>query len=78
MARGSGKTALADVIAVGCDAISPSGWDADESVSPSFLARARPLIGNATATLAWGDGSTITRALDGRDANGHAPKLAAK
>ena len=42
-ARGSGKTALADVIAAGCDAISPSGWDADENISPSFLARARTL-----------------------------------
>ncbi|MGH8144065.1 MAG: TrlF family AAA-like ATPase, partial [Steroidobacteraceae bacterium] len=70
-ARGSGKTALADVIAAGCDAISPSGWEADENVSPSFLARARGLIGNATATLTWGGGATVTRSLDGRDANGH-------
>jgi hypothetical protein len=29
-ARGSGKTALADVIAAGCDAITPAGWEADE------------------------------------------------
>ena len=50
-ARGSGKTALADVIAAGCDAILPSGWDADENISPSFLARARRLIGDATTTL---------------------------
>jgi len=70
-ARGSGKTALADVIAAGCDAIAPSGWDADENISPSFLARARRLIGNATTTLTWGGGTTVTRALDGSDANGH-------
>ncbi|GAA3973750.1 TrlF family AAA-like ATPase [Allohahella marinimesophila] len=70
-ARGSGKTALADVIAAGCDAITPAGWDADENISPSFLARARRLIGDATTTLSWGGGATTTRSLDGRDANGH-------
>lgn len=70
-ARGSGKTALADVIAAGCDAIPPSGWDADENISPSFLARARKLIGDATTTLTWGGGATVTRSLDGSDANGH-------
>lgn len=70
-ARGSGKTALADVIAAGCDAITPASWDADENISPSFLARARKLIGDAATTLTWAGGATITRALDGRDANGH-------
>ncbi|TIO32280.1 TrlF family AAA-like ATPase [Mesorhizobium sp.] len=70
-ARGSGKTALADVIAAGCDAITSSGWDADENISPSFLARARRLIGNATTTLTWGGGAEVTRSLDGGDANGH-------
>lgn len=69
--RGSGKTALADVIAAGCDAITPSGWNADENISPSFLARARRLIGDATTTLTWGGGATVTRSLDGRDANSH-------
>lgn len=70
-ARGSGKTALADVIAAGCDAIAAAGWDAAAHISPSFLARARPLIGDATATLTWGDGASVTRSLDGRDADGH-------
>lgn len=70
-ARGSGKTALADVIAAGCDAISPAGWNADENISPSFLARARKLIGAASTTLTWGGGATVTRALDGSDAYGH-------
>lgn len=59
------------MIAAGCDAITPAGWDADENISPSFLARARRLIGDATATLTWGGGATVTRSLDGRDANGH-------
>lgn len=70
-ARGSGKTALADVIAAGCDAIAPEGWNADENISPSFLARARRLVGTATATLTWAGGATVTRALNGSDANGH-------
>jgi energy-coupling factor transporter ATP-binding protein EcfA2 len=70
-ARGSGKTALADVIAAGCDAISPGGWNVDENNSPSFLARARMLIGSATTTVTWGCGDTVTRSLNGADANGH-------
>jgi len=70
-ARGSGKTALADIIAAGCDSISTPAWSANENTSPSFLARARQLIGNAKATLTWGGGNTSTRALDGCDANGH-------
>ena len=70
-ARGSGKTALAEVIAAGCDAITPAGWDADENISPSFLARARRLIGDATTMLTWGGGATVTRSLDGSEANGH-------
>lgn len=70
-ARGSGKTALADVIAAGCDAIPPAGWDADENISPSFLARARGLLGDATTTLTWAAGESVTRALDGSDANSH-------
>lgn len=70
-ARGSGKTALADVIAAGCDAITPAGWDSDENISPSFLARARRLIGDATTTLTWGGGTTVTRSLNGSDSNDH-------
>jgi len=68
-ARGSGKTALADMIAAGCDAISVSAWNADENVSPSFLVRARPLIGTGQVKLTWGGGTETTRHLDGRDAN---------
>ena len=68
---GSGKTALADVVAAGCDAITPAGWEADENISPSFLARARRLIGDATTTLTWGGGAKVTRSLGGSDADGH-------
>ena len=38
-ARGSGKTALADIIALGCDAMS------DQPSQASFLTRAEPLVG---------------------------------
>lgn len=70
-ARGSGKTALADVIAAGCDAIPPEAWTESEKMSPSFLARARDLLGEAQAALTWDVGSSETRYLDGRDADGH-------
>lgn len=70
-ARGSGKTALADIIAAGCDAITQDGWTANENSSPSFLARARSLIGESTSTLTWGGGTSVTRTLNGHDANGH-------
>src|SRR3546814_3428545 len=66
-ARGSGKTALADMIADGCDAIPASIWTADEDVSPSFLLRARPVIGNAQVKLTWGGGTQTSRRLDGHD-----------
>ncbi|WP_373992112.1 TrlF family AAA-like ATPase [Duganella sp. BuS-21] len=66
-ARGSGKTALADVIAAGCDAISEAAWNVDGDISPSFLVRARPLIGDAMAELTWGGGGKSSCHLDGRD-----------
>lgn len=68
-ARGSGKTALADMIAAGCDAIQESVWSADENISPSFLARARPLIGNGKVKLTWGGGAITECHLDGRSAS---------
>ena len=36
-ARGSGKTALVDMIAAGCDSITPMAWSNNENSSPSFL-----------------------------------------
>jgi hypothetical protein len=67
-ARGSGKTALADIIAAACDAVPLSVWSEDKLQTPSFLSRARPLIGSARATLTWGSDETVERALDGSDA----------
>ena len=57
-ARGSGKTALADIIAAGCDAYEPS----DER--PSFLGRAAEYLAGARVTLKWGSGDCIIRPLN--------------
>jgi AAA domain, putative AbiEii toxin, Type IV TA system len=69
-ARGSGKTALADMIAAGCDSISDEAWNADEWANPSFLVRARSLVGDAKVKVHWASGEPSLRALDGSDANG--------
>ncbi len=68
-ARGSGKTALADMIAAGCDAIPEDAWDESTDSNPSFLARARSLIGQAKVSLTWAAGRKEIRALDGSDAD---------
>lgn len=52
-AKGSGKTALADLIAVGCDA---QGANPSEA---SFLKKAGPLLGELQIKIEWGDG-TVT------------------
>ncbi|MEW8525257.1 MAG: TrlF family AAA-like ATPase [Candidatus Thiodiazotropha endolucinida] len=70
-ARGSGKTALADIIAAGCDSLFDDTEFKARDASPSFLSRAQPLIGEAEVTLSWAGGDIETRALDGRDANHH-------
>jgi hypothetical protein len=69
-ARGSGKTALADMIAAGCDSISDEAWTAEEWSNPSFLIRARPLVGNGKVKVSWAAGEPAIRSLDGSDANG--------
>jgi AAA domain, putative AbiEii toxin, Type IV TA system len=69
-ARGSGKTALADMIAAGCDSISDEAWKADEWANPSFLVRARPLVGQGKVKVSWASGDPSVRSLDGADANG--------
>lgn len=56
-ARGSGKTALADIIAAGCDAL-PSTPNAQ-----SFLYRAREFLGDTSVTLGWGEGDPERRDL---------------
>ncbi|MBM3575922.1 MAG: ATP-binding protein, partial [Alphaproteobacteria bacterium] len=70
-ARGSGKTALADIIAAGCNAITPAMWSESENSSPSFLVRAKQFVGDSTVNLTWGGGGNTIQALDGKDANGH-------
>jgi hypothetical protein len=69
-ARGSGKTALADMIAAGCDSITDESWNADEWANPSFLVRARQLIGDGKVKVSWAAGEPSIRSLDGADANG--------
>jgi energy-coupling factor transporter ATP-binding protein EcfA2 len=60
-ARGSGKTALVDMIALGCDATV-------ERLSPaSFLVRAEPLLHGASVSLRWLAGDRIERSLDRSD-----------
>lgn len=59
--RGSGKTALVDTIAHGCDATS------DRLSTPSFLRRAQDLLTGASVTLKWQEGDEATRSLDGSD-----------
>ena len=56
-ARGSGKTALADIIARGCDA-GPSPGN-----QQSFLSRASDFLKGAEVTLTWGAGDQETRSL---------------
>ena len=62
-ARGSGKTALADLIAAGCDSIPEEAWTADEWANPSFLVRARPLIGDGKVRVTWGASDPVSRSL---------------
>lgn len=67
-ARGSGKTALADIVASVCDA-TPQTSEGDHSSkpSPSFLSRAIDLLGESKVKATWRAGEPSTRYLDGRD-----------
>jgi hypothetical protein len=71
--RGSGKTALADILAAGADVASP------HALESSFLCRAsRPVnfLGKALVELTWGDGTTAVRRLcpDGDETGAPAPE----
>lgn len=57
-ARGSGKTALADLIAVGAEAFSP------ESNRLSFVHRARDHLASTRVDLEWGDETGSGAAID--------------
>lgn len=56
-ARGSGKTALADAIAAGCDAAS------QHLSAASFLVRAGDLLSDSSVEIEWGSGDSSERAL---------------
>ncbi len=60
-ARGSGKTALADIIAAGCDA------HADNMPEQAFLMRAQEHLEGAEVQITWQTGENETRPLDSAD-----------
>jgi len=67
-ARGSGKTALADIVATVCDAVQHSSTDEQPSKpSASFLCRANELLGDAKVKATWRAGEPTTRYLNGQD-----------
>ena len=69
-ARGSGKTALAETVAAGCDAIPRAVRDGDDTLRSSFLVRAQEHLGEGTVSLHWGGGEEVSRYLDGRNSKG--------
>ena len=66
-ARGSGKTALVEMIAAGCDSIPDTARQNSDSLNSSFLARASSHLGNARVTLHWASDESECRHLDGRE-----------
>jgi len=68
-ARGSGKTALADIIAMGCDAIHEGVDTDDDRPSTSFLKRAKQHLGDAAVEVAWQEGDAVDRALNGSNSD---------
>lgn len=68
-ARGSGKTALAEMIATGCDSVPGAAWANDPTQNSSFLTRARDFLSDARVRLRWGGGDEVSRFLDGRDSD---------
>ncbi|MXW14525.1 MAG: AAA family ATPase [Rhodothermaceae bacterium] len=69
-ARGSGKTALVEMIAAGCDSIPKTTWQGSDSPNSSFLARASSHLGSARVTLHWASDESECRHLDGRETKG--------
>ncbi|MEX1270580.1 MAG: AAA family ATPase [Balneolaceae bacterium] len=64
-ARGSGKTALADMIAMACDAIHEAPRSEDSRLTTSFIKRAKDLLGDIDVAINWRSGDSENRALDG-------------
>lgn len=75
-ARGSGKTALADMLAAGCDALPDHSGRAIDSPSASFVERAGELLRGAEVEVAWQTGGVEVRALDGSGYDGWSPPRA--
>jgi len=57
-AKGSGKTALADLLALA------TGADEEEPGPASFIGKARPMLGPLRVEVRWNDGSTQAGSLD--------------
>lgn len=76
-ARGSGKTALVDMIAAGCNAINPSQRTKEDGINSSFLVRAHSILKDEIVEIVWGTGETVSRYLDNRDADNikHYPRV---
>jgi len=70
-ARGSGKTALADLIAAGCDSVPDEVWLNCSQSNPSFLARALSLVSEVEVELNWAAGEKSKRKLDGSSMHDH-------
>lgn len=68
--RGSGKTALADLIAAAADAATP-----DRTNTQSFLRRADRLLRGATVELNWVDGATTRVAFPQVVPSEHLPRV---
>lgn len=62
--RGSGKTALADVTAVGCDATDEASQN-----KTSFVFRAQEHLDGTSVEVIWGDDTRVQRNLVGCDPN---------
>ncbi|MEN4931818.1 TrlF family AAA-like ATPase [Erwinia billingiae] len=63
--RGSGKTALADIIAAGCDSAFKQASDGNGSSATSFLNRANEHLKDESVEIKWANGECITRQLTG-------------
>lgn len=69
-ARGSGKTALADLVALGASAATP-----ERMSGPSFLKRAREFLTGSSVTLTWADGRSETTPLAATSEAGSLPEV---
>lgn len=64
-ARGSGKTALADMIAMACDSIHEATELENSRLTTSFIKRAKDLLDGINVSINWRSGDFENRALDG-------------